>query len=85
LQAPVIAYIIIYIRGEIDMQLNSHEQNCLNNAIGFTAVRGIGAKRTRQDFTCIEDAKAYAATFGDKRTMLYAITEVGHNAHICNI
>ena len=67
------------------MQLNGHEQQCLDNAVGFTAVRGMGAKRTRKDFTTFDDAKKYAATFGDKRTMIYAVTAIGHNAHICNI
>lgn len=67
------------------MQLNAHEQKCLDNAVSFTAVRGLGHKRTRQDFTSFDDAVAYAATFGDKRTMLYAITDIGHNAHICNL
>lgn len=67
------------------MQLNAHEQKCFENATGFTAVRGIGAKRTRRDFELFADVEAYANQFGDKRTMVYAITEIGHNAHICNI
>lgn len=66
------------------MTLNSHEAFCLQTATHFSAVRGVGAKRTRQDFTSLEDAQAYAATFGDKRTMVYAINDMGNNAHIGN-
>ena len=66
------------------MTLNSHEAFCLKTATHFSAVRGVGVKRTRQDFTSLEDAKTYAATFGDKRTMVYAINGMGNNAHIGN-
>ena len=32
----------------------------------------------------MDDAKAYAATYGDKRTMVYAVNALGNSAHICN-
>lgn len=67
------------------MTLNSHEQKCLENATSFTAVRGMGAKRTRKDFSTFEDAVEYGNQYGDRRTMIYAITKMGSSAHICNI
>lgn len=66
------------------MTLNSHEAFCLQTATSFSAVRGRGAQRTRKNFTSIDDAKAYAATFGDKRTMVYAVNDMGNNAHVGN-
>jgi hypothetical protein len=77
-------YIIIYNIGGNNMTLNTHEQFCFDTAVKFTAVRGMGAKRTRKDFTTFDDAKEYAATFGDKRTMIYAVNDLGNNAHITN-
>lgn len=65
--------------------LNGHETFCLDNADHFVACRGRGiAGRTRETFPTISDAEAYAATFGDGRTMVYAITALGHSAHIKN-
>lgn len=64
--------------------LNTYEADCLNNAVAFTAVRGFGSKRTRAEFTTFDDAVQHAATFGDKRTMIYAIVDFGNAAHICN-
>lgn len=66
------------------MTLNTHEAFCLNTATSFSAIRGRGFQRTRKDFTSFEDAQAYATTFGDKRTMVYAINALGNCAHICN-
>lgn len=63
---------------------NPHETFCLENAASFTAVRGFGRKRTRTDHATIEDAEAMAATYGDGRTMIYAITDAGNSAHIRN-
>lgn len=66
------------------MQLTTHEAFCLATATSFSAVRGRGFKRTRQNFSSFDDAKAYAETFGDKRTMIYAVNDMGNNAHIGN-
>lgn len=64
------------------------EQHCLENAEHFTAVRGRNpALRIKEVFDSLEDAQAYAARkFGaDKRTMIYAVTDTGSHAHICNV
>ena len=66
------------------MTLNTHEAFCLNTATSFSAVRGRGANRTRKDFMSLEAAQAYATTFGDKRTMIYAVNGLGNSAHILN-
>lgn len=65
-------------------KMTSHEEYCLAAADHFSAVRGRGAQRTRKDFPTMEDAKKYAEEFGDKRTMIYAITASGNSAHIIN-
>ena len=62
----------------------AHERNCLANAVSFTAVRGRGAQRNRQDFASFDAAKAYATEQGDGRTMIYAVTANGSSAHITN-
>ena len=65
--------------------LTSHEQFCLDTADYFTAIRGrTPASRTRKEFATIDEAAEYAAGFGDGKTMIYAITETGNSAHICN-
>ena len=66
------------------MQLNRHEQFCFDTAVSFNAIRGFGNKRIRKEFTTFDDAIAYAATFGDNRTMIYAVNDLGNNAHITN-
>ena len=63
---------------------NQHEKQCLNDATHFVAVRGRGEGRTRKDFQTMNAAKKYAYCFGDKRTMVYAVTKLGSSAHICN-
>ena len=63
---------------------NPHETFCLDNAVSFTAVRGFGAKRIRTDHATKAEAEAKAKTYGDGRTMIYAITAQGNSAHICN-
>lgn len=65
-------------------ELNSHQQHCLDNAAYFTAVRVSGRTRSREEFPKIEDARAYSEGFGDGRTMIYAITAQGRDAHIEN-
>jgi len=61
-----------------------HEAFCLANAASFTAVRGMGARRTRVDCATLDEARAIAARHGDRRTMIYAITAEGRSAHIEN-
>lgn len=63
---------------------NPHEEYCFNTATSFSAVRGIARTRTRQDFLTFDDALKYAEQFNDKKTMIYAINDLGNNAHICN-
>lgn len=62
----------------------TYETECLKAAISFTAVRGFGRNRTREEFQTIEAARAAAAKHGDGRTMIYAITATGQSAHIEN-
>jgi len=66
-------------------KLNEYEAKCLQDAALFTAVRGRGFNRTRADFTTYEDAVQHAATFGNGRTMIYAVTSAGMTAHITNV
>ena len=63
---------------------NPHETFCLDNAASFTAVRGFGKNRIRTDHATKTEAEAQAKTYGDGRTMIYAITPQGNSAHICN-
>lgn len=64
---------------------DSHREHCIANAVLFTAIRGRApSNRTRAEFSNIEDAKAYAANFGDKCTMIYAVTESGASDHVMN-
>tara|TARA_R110000782_G_scaffold218427_1_gene305787 strand:+ start:18322 stop:18522 length:201 start_codon:yes stop_codon:yes gene_type:complete len=65
--------------------MNAYETFCLENATTFAAVRGARpATRIRQEFSTMREAKQFGAAFGDCRTMIYAVTEYGNNAHICN-
>jgi len=62
-----------------------HEQNVLNAAAYFTAVRGRQVRnRTRVVFPSMAEAVAYAKGYGDGRTMIYAVTAEGRDAHIRN-
>lgn len=64
---------------------NSHEADCLAKAALFTACRGrTPRQRTRREFPDLAAARAYAAEFGDGRTMIYAVTAEGRFAHIEN-
>ena len=61
------------------------EQKCLENAQYFTAVRGNRpSQRTKQRFDTLDQAVEFAKTYGDNRTMIYAVTEAGSQAHIQN-
>lgn len=64
--------------------LNPHEQECFDKAVLWTAVRGLARNRTRVECGSFDEAKKIAQEFGDGRTMIYAITETGLSAHICN-
>ena len=65
--------------------LTTHEEFCLKIAAHFVAARGrTPATRTRQQFTALPEAQAYDASIGDGRTMIYAVTPLGHSAHITN-
>ena len=62
-----------------------HEANCLATADHFIACRGSKpATRIRARFDRMDQAEAFAATFGDSRTMIYAVTAEGRSAHIKN-
>ena len=65
--------------------LTSHEEFCLKNAAHFVAARGrMPATRTRAQFASLPEAQAFGAAIGDGRTMIYAVTTLGHSAHITN-
>ena len=65
--------------------LTSHEEFCLRNAAHFVAARGrTPATRTCQKFETLPEAQALGAAIGDGRTMIYAVTTLGHSAHITN-
>ena len=65
--------------------LTNHEEFCLKNAAQFVAARGrTPATRTREQFATLPEAQAFGAAIGDGRTMIYAVTTLGHSAHITN-
>lgn len=65
--------------------ITGHEANCLTAADHFIACRGLKpATRIRARFDRIDQAESFAATFGDSRTMIYAVTAEGRSAHIKN-
>ena len=53
------------------------------HAAYFTAIRGVGRKRSRHEFAT--KTEALAAQPGDGRTMIYAVASDGSSAHLCNI
>ncbi len=62
-----------------------YEATCLATAHHFIACRGSKpATRIRARFDRIDQAEAFAASFGDSRTMIYAVTAEGRSAHIKN-
>lgn len=61
-----------------------YEEKIFNEATYFVAVRRVAGIKTRAEFKNIEDAKEYGTSFGDKRTMVYAVNDHGSAAHICN-
>ena len=61
------------------------ETFCLKNAAHFVAARGRTPRdRTRQKFATLPEAQAFGAAIGDGRNMIYAVTTLGHSAHITN-
>lgn len=67
--------------------MTGYEQNCLDHADYFTAVRGRGgvSSRTREEFPTLDAAVAYGVAYGDRRTMIYAVIgSTGQSAHITN-
>jgi hypothetical protein len=65
--------------------MTGFEANCLAAADHFIACRGSKpATRIRARFDRMDQAEAFAASFGDGRTMIYAVTGLGHSAHITN-
>jgi hypothetical protein len=66
-------------------QMTGFEANSLAATDHFIACRGSKpATRIRARFDRIDQAEAVAATFGDSRTMIYAVTTEGCSAHIKN-
>ena len=63
---------------------SDHEQNCIDAADHFTAVRGRGERRTVVKCANWKAAKEQAQKFDDGRTMIYAVTADGASAHIEN-
>ena len=65
--------------------LTTHEEFCLKYATHFVAARGrTPVIRTREQFATLPEAKAFGTAIGDDRTMIYAVTTLGHSAHITN-
>lgn len=65
--------------------LTTYETFCFENAAHFVAARGRApATRTRQQFATLPEAQAFGVAIGDRRTMIYAVTILGHAAHITN-
>jgi len=65
--------------------LTTHEELCLQNAAHFVAAKGrMPRDRTRQQFATLPEAQAYGAAIGDGRTMIDAVTTLGHSTHITN-
>jgi hypothetical protein len=62
-----------------------YEATCLATADHFIACRGSKpGTRIRARFDRIDEAEAFAASFGDSRTMIYAVTAEGRSGHIKN-
>jgi len=65
--------------------MTPHEKHCFENAAYFTTVRGRSpVNREKHRHLTFEQAQEYAKSWGDGRTMIYAVTGSGRDAHICN-
>ena len=63
--------------------MTPHEKFCYEPATHFSAISGrTPSQRTRKEFGSIAEAVAYGGAFGDCRTMIYAVNELGNSAHI---
>lgn len=60
-----------------------YEQDVIDNAVEFTAVRGVRSNREVERFATLQEAIAFAP--GDKRTMIYAVDANGLQAHVQNV
>lgn len=63
----------------------AYEEKIFNEATYFVAVRRVASIKTRAEFKVLDEAKKYGTSFGDKRTMIYAVNKQGSSAHICNV
>lgn len=62
------------------------DQHCINNAVMFTVIRGRSPfNRIREEFATLNDAKAFAEQFADRRSLIYAITAAGRCAPVMTI
>lgn len=70
----------------MSVTLEEYEQYCKDNAKYFRAVRGSKpSNRVKTNHKSFELVQRYAAQFGDKRTMVYAVTKDDECRHICNL
>ncbi len=63
--------------------LTTQKEFCLKNAVHFVAARGhTPASRTGDQFATLPEAQAFGAVIGDGRTMICAVTTLGHSVDI---
>jgi hypothetical protein len=64
--------------------LTPREQEHLDNAVAYRALRKTcGTVHADKQFDTLLQAQKFASGFGDKRTMIYAVSQFG-SAHIMN-
>lgn len=63
----------------------SYEEKIFNEATYFVCVRRVRGTKFRQEIASFDMAPEVGAQFGDKRTMVYAVNQMGSAAHICNV
>lgn len=65
---------------------NDHERHCFENAVYFTVCRGRRPNLDRWEYPTFVGALIWAEYYGgtDGRSMIYAVTAEGRDAHICN-
>lgn len=65
--------------------LTGRERAIVDCAVKWTAVRGRNPRnRARITVPTLADARRWAASWGDGRTMIYAVTADGQSAHVTN-
>ncbi len=62
-----------------------YEKKIYEERTHFVAVRGKGANRIRKECKTFFDVVDFARPYNDKRTMVYAVNELGSAAHIINL